>query len=186
MKIKKNSFFKSSEEVISMFLGLVIVVVVVGLVINFFNKRKGITNIPGVQDEIAEQSGEIISEGEYLIQKGDNLWKIAEKKYNDGYKWTEIAKANKINNPGLIEEGQKLIIPGILSQAETVEIKAEETVSIEPQSNSNYVVVRNDNLWKIAVSHYNDGYQWVKIWNANRNVLNHPDRLEIGMTLILP
>ena len=183
MKVKKNSFFKSSEEAISMFLGLVIVVVIVGLVINFFNKRKGIADIPGVQDEITEEGGEMIKEGEYLVQKGDNLWKIAEKKYNDGYKWTEIAKANEILSPGLIEEGQKLIIPGILSQVET---EVEEVSIIEPQASSNYVVVRNDNLWKIAVSHYNDGYQWIKIWEANRNVLNHPDKLEIGMTLILP
>jgi len=179
MKSKKNSFFKSSEEAISMFLGLVIVVVVVGLVINFFNKRKGVADVPGVQDELAEVEDASI-DNRYVVQAGDNLWNIAQIKYNDGYKWVDIAQANNLSNPGLIEEGQRLVIPQIF----TTDIE-EEVVTME-KDNAEYVVVRNDNLWNIAVVNYGDGFQWVKIWEANRNVLNSPDQLEIGMTLILP
>jgi nucleoid-associated protein YgaU len=177
MKSKKKTFFKSSEEAISMFLGLVIVVVVVGLVINFFSKRKGIIDVPGVQDEVAEKEEVPMMDNRYVVQKGDSLWKIAETKYNDGYKWIEIAAANEINNPGLIEEGQKITIPGILSESK--EIASMDQVK-------EHVVVSNDNLWNIAVSHYSDGYQWINIWNANRNILNTPGQLEIGMVLVLP
>jgi nucleoid-associated protein YgaU len=179
MKSKKNSFFKSSEEAISMFLGLVIVVVVVGLVINFFNKRKGVADVPGVQDELAEVEDASI-DNRYVVQAGDSLWDIAQAQYDDGYKWVDIAQANNLSNPGLIEEGQKLVIPQIF----TTDIE-EEVVAIE-KDNAEYVVVRNDSLWNIAVVNYGDGFQWVKIWEANRNVLNSPDQLEIGMTLILP
>jgi nucleoid-associated protein YgaU len=179
MKSKKNSFFKSSEEAISMFLGLVIVVVVVGLVINFFNKRKGVADVPGVQDELVEVEDSTV-DTRYVVQAGDSLWNIAEAKYNDGYKWIEIAKINNLTNPGLIEEGQKLVIPQIFS----TDIEQETVAVVE--DNLEYVVVRNDNLWNIAVNNYGDGFQWVKIWEANQNVLNNPDQLEIGMTLILP
>jgi len=46
--IKK--YFKSTEEVVSMFLGLVIVIVVTGMMFNFIQKRKGSVTIPGVSD----------------------------------------------------------------------------------------------------------------------------------------
>ena len=48
-----------------------------------------------------------------------------------------------------------------------------------------YRVVTGDNLWKIAVAEYGDGYKWTKIWQDNRSKLNSPDKLEIGMMLII-
>lgn len=47
----------------------------------------------------------------YTVMKGDDLWDIAVKMYNDGYKWTEIAKANKLTNPNTIHSGNVLTIP---------------------------------------------------------------------------
>ena len=49
----------------------------------------------------------------YTIIRGDNLWSIAVRAYGDGYKWTEIWKANKkmISNPNLIYAGNKLVLP---------------------------------------------------------------------------
>jgi len=176
---KSNKFFKSSEEAISMFLGLVIVVVVIGLVINFFSRRKGIINLPGSKDNISleEDKAKMLNGGgEYVVVAGDNLWKIAVAKYNDGYKWVEIAKANKLANAGKIEKGQKLIIP---------EIKA--AVAEKPTiETSDYVVKKGDNLWKIAVAKYNDGYKWVEIYKANKAAIRNPGLIEIGMKLILP
>lgn len=48
---------------------------------------------------------------EYTVVAGDNLWKIAEAQYNDGYKWVEIARANKLVNPDIIHVGNRLVIP---------------------------------------------------------------------------
>ena len=47
----------------------------------------------------------------YTVVKGDNLWNIAVRAYGDGYKWTEIAKANKLDNPNVIHSGNVLILP---------------------------------------------------------------------------
>jgi len=47
----------------------------------------------------------------YTVVRGDTLWSIAKKFYNDGSRYPEIAKANNITNPDLIHAGQKLLIP---------------------------------------------------------------------------
>ena len=47
----------------------------------------------------------------YKIIKGDNLWDIAVRAYGDGYRWVEIAKANKLTNPDLIFSENILKIP---------------------------------------------------------------------------
>ena len=51
-KQTNNGFFKSKEDVISMFLGLVVVVAVVGFLVNYIGKRKGNIDIPGVSNDI--------------------------------------------------------------------------------------------------------------------------------------
>ncbi len=52
-----------------------------------------------------------ISGTEYTVVKGDYLWEIALRAYGDGYKWVDIAKANKLVNPGLIHSGNVLKLP---------------------------------------------------------------------------
>ncbi|MED4971312.1 LysM peptidoglycan-binding domain-containing protein [Parageobacillus toebii] len=50
----------------------------------------------------------------YVVRKGDSLWAIAKRIYNDGSKWPTIYNANKKvigKNPNLIYPGQKLVIP---------------------------------------------------------------------------
>jgi hypothetical protein len=48
---------------------------------------------------------------EYIIQKGDSLWKISRSYYGKGALYPSIADTNAVNNPDLIFEGKKLLIP---------------------------------------------------------------------------
>lgn len=52
----------------------------------------------------------------YIIQKGDTLWKIAEKTYGNGAKYTSIVEANKevIKDADKIFPGQKIRLPKVL------------------------------------------------------------------------
>jgi nucleoid-associated protein YgaU len=185
----KRKYFKSSEEVISMFLGLVIVVVVISLIFNFFQKRKGSVTIPGTTDVELTRNNEIQENkgNEYIVKKGDNLWKIATLQYNDGYQWVEIAKENNLINPRFLEVGQKLNLPK-LENTETAVVSSDKEVVAGSDIiiGTDYKVVENDSLWKIAVRAYGDGYQWVKIWQVNESKLIDPNGLEIGMTLMIP
>ena len=189
LEIKKK-YFKSTEEVVSMFLGLVIVVVVGGLVFNYFQKSKGVIDIPGSNSEITltDNNGDekVNENGEkiYKVKTGDSLWKIAESEYNDGYSWTKIAEANNLENPSILVAGQELILPK-LEVKETI-AKATDEIKTTIGVGNEYKVVKNDNLWTIAVRAYGDGYQWTKIWQENRSKLNNPNGLEIGMMLMIP
>ena len=47
----------------------------------------------------------------YKVVKGDNLWNIAVRAYGDGYRWVDIAKTNKLVNPGMIHAGNIFVLP---------------------------------------------------------------------------
>ncbi len=49
----------------------------------------------------------------YEVEKGDSLWKIAERFYNTGEKWIRIFEENSdiIKNPSMIYPYQRFIIP---------------------------------------------------------------------------
>ena len=54
-----------------------------------------------------------INANTYVVQPGDNLWKIAKKVYGQGFVWRKIfdANSNVVSNPGNIHVGQVLLIP---------------------------------------------------------------------------
>lgn len=49
-----------------------------------------------------------------------------------------------------------------------------------------YTVQKGDSLSKIAKQHYGDANAWQKIFQANRDVLDDPDKIFPGQTLRLP
>jgi nucleoid-associated protein YgaU len=68
-------------------------------------------------EQISEENiREIPEEIFYTIEKGDTLWAIATKYYDDGSKYTHIVDANieVIKNADLIYPGQAIRIPEVL------------------------------------------------------------------------
>jgi len=82
--------------------------------------RKGELSIPTSEDGRtlnvkALNVFELIDEGvlkvsTYLVQKGDNLWAIAQKY---GLTWEELNKINDLENPRLLLPGQTILIPAL-------------------------------------------------------------------------
>lgn len=49
-----------------------------------------------------------------------------------------------------------------------------------------YVVQKGDTLGKIAKHFYGEPMKYKQIFEANTNILDHPDRIEIGQELVIP
>lgn len=78
---------------------------------NVKKKIVQIANADSQDNKSGSDNSTSITGSTYVIQSGDFLWDIAVKAYGDGYKWTEIAKANNLSNPDLIFSGNVLNIP---------------------------------------------------------------------------
>ena len=49
-----------------------------------------------------------------------------------------------------------------------------------------YTVVKGDTLGKISKHFYEEAGKYMQIFNANRDILNDPDEIEIGQVLTIP
>lgn len=185
---KKNNLM-NKEDIISMFLGLAIVGVVMLVLINYFKSKSGRIDLDGVTDvSLVENGGSedgekeavksddqeeavIESDGTYKVVEGDSLWKIAQKRYNNGYKWVEIARQNNLdeNEANYLKVGQKLSLPDLQSA----------------DLPTDHVVVSGESLSKLALNYYGDMFAWEKIWNANKNLIENPNLINIGMKLLI-
>lgn len=121
---------QSNQSRLSLVLGALIVLVIGVLLFNYFNKPKSEVG-PSNQDQNEEQSADVSPEnlpGKYTIKEGDTLFLLAEKYYNDGYQYTEIAKANNLENVDSLVVGQVLEIPKL----ETASPSPEAAASVSP------------------------------------------------------
>lgn len=210
-------YVRISESYTSLVLGIVVVIIASVLLISFLKGREfgktppapeisstKIEPLESVTPDSSEDQNELeqISpeaqqkvtpvpqqggKGTYIVQSGDDLWHIAEKVYNDGYKWTVIAQANNITNPGMIFAGDVLKTSSVTATAGT---KGEQTAQVQMLDQqpaimgNSYKVQRGDTLWNIAERRYKNGYRWVDIAKANQ--LTDPNLIHADNTLRLP
>ncbi len=188
-KVEQNYLEKIETEVesnqskISMVLGILIVIVVGVLIFNFFNRGKqeiGPAQTTTIEQDVSPQN----LPGKYTVKEEDTLFTIAQKYYQDGYKYTEIANANNLTNIDVIETGQVLEIPKLEMEKEIGTGGGDTTIWGPRLSGDTYMVVEGDWLSKIAGRAYGDIYAYDKIAKAN-NIPN-PDHITPGMTLTIP
>lgn len=202
---KVSSQVESNQSKLTMILGGLIILVVVILLFNYFNRSKPTVG-PSQQ---TEQTQEDVSPenlpGKYTVKEGDTLFTIAEKYYNDGYKYTEIAQANNLSNPDNIETGQQLQIPKLAAETSIVESTPLPTLEAEPTplpqaqvprtvptqnwgpkiTGDNYTVQKGDWLSTIAARAY-DGDIMVYTKLAQVNNIQNPDLIYPGTVLTIP
>jgi nucleoid-associated protein YgaU len=181
-----------------MFLGIIVILIVGLFIIKNYNKENSGETIPSIGTEETTLLGNT-----YEVVKGDDLWHVAVKLYNDGYKWKSIADANNLKPPYNIEVGQKLVIPENITLSVTPEIsvsptnvpifnptktptviKNDDLITPSPISSEEYTVEKGDSLWKIALRAYGDGYKWVDIAKVNK--LKNPNLIHSGNVFVIP
>jgi nucleoid-associated protein YgaU len=149
--------FRLKQDTINTFVGLVAVIVFGFIGLNYFTNRQQENATPPVGNE--ETKSEVKT---HTVAEGDDLWKIAEKYYGDGFKWEEIARANNITDPNLIEKGQTLSLPDITDSAVladasvsaivTPTISQSVTVTPEPTNTPTATATPSPQITKVAVS----------------------------------
>jgi len=178
-----------NESMISTLLGVGVVVVVGALLYNYFS-AKPTDQISDLDLTDVEQFGETPKglPATHKVQKGEHLWAIAEKYYGSGYNWTDIAAENKLKNADAIMEGMELAIPSVPAKLQTMVEPEVQVVSPSPAAQTGkYTTQAGDSLWSVAVKVYADGYQWPKLWQANKDKIgSNPDRVETGVELSIP
>lgn len=180
---------KLNESTISTILGVVVILIVGILAVNFFSKRQGGETIPSV--DVEEESKLPTT---HTVAVGEDLWKISEKYYGTGYNWVDIVKENNITDPGKISEGQTLTIPNVTPRMavntltptifETITQTPETTPIINIEGETKHKVIAGENLWKIAENYYSSGYNWTDI--AQANSLVNPAIIEVGQEIVIP
>lgn len=206
-------YLKLNEDKLSIVLGSLVVVVLGLFLFNFFRDRNP-SPTPQISQQAANtqtpEVGQVPQglESGHTVAAGDTLWDIAEARYGSGYNWVDIAEANKLKNPGVLTEGQQLALPQVAAKVSTVTDPEGDIIAVvtptqevtptplavvtpEPQAQApqtigadTYTTVQGDHLWGIAVRAYGDGYQWVRIWRANK--LADPNLIFVGQTLTIP
>jgi nucleoid-associated protein YgaU len=186
-EVKKSfwSRFKFTESYTSLIFGA-IAIIIIGILFVTFAKISRDMQTSSTSTTATSQDSNTSST--YTVRPGDDLWTIAQNTYNDGYKWVEIAKLNKIDRPEELEVGDKLSLPKA-EQQENIVAKNDtqnptEISNTAAITGNSYTVVRGDCLWNIAVRAYGDGFKWVDIARANHLV--NPDLIHAGNQFIIP
>lgn len=196
---------KQNESTIStVFGGLLLLMIAAGATTYFLNRSPQPQITPesaSTQASVENQNTSQVAAAtlsQHTVVAGETLWSIAEEYYNSGYNWQDLAAANELDNPSLIEPGMKLTLPEVdtlLANGERVPTEAEpdtaasqKTTTQLAQANTpgNYTVQPGDFLWKIAQDQYGDGHQWTRIWQANREQIPNPSIIESGWQLTIP
>jgi len=204
---KTPGLIRWGESYTSLLLGIIVVIIGVLFFASFFKTKHTqqvsstatnkalITSTTTPEPTPTTQPKSIITKQIYTVQAGDDLWHIAEKFYKSGYNWVDIARANNLENPGILFSGNKLLIPVITPAQQTLmpQITPAPQTGIAMQQNHQddtaiktnlYSVQQGDDLWTIAVRAYGDGYRWTDIAKAN-NLVN-PSLIHSGNIFKIP
>lgn len=199
---KVQSEFKSNQSYLNLSLGLIIVLVVGILVFNYFKKDEsglGPAQETALTDETTSDVTVGDLPGKYTVKEGDTLFEIAQKYYQDGFKFPKLVEVNKLANANLLTVGQVLDIPKI-EEATSSDVIAKTvtedqsgegtggatnlTIWGEKITGNSYTVVEGDWLSKIAGRAYGDIMAYEKIAQANN--ISDPNLIEPGTVLKIP
>lgn len=161
-KVENRSFFErlqgdleKNNSILNLILGTLIVIVLGVLLFNYFNKpTSNLGPTEQAESTKAPETADVTKEslpGKYTVKEGDTLFEIAQKYYEDGYKFPKIAESNKLSDGNVITVGQVLDIPRLETSAiaeasstpsptepaEIAKLNPTPTPTIQTQTNTN-------------------------------------------------
>lgn len=129
-----------------------------------------------VWDHFAEPEQIADIENTVHVERGDTLWKIAERHLGKGSAWPRIAEANpELKDPNHIQPGQTLRLPGTAAGTSSSSSSTEHMVRVQA----------GDSLWRLAASQLGAGNAWTCLAAANPQIEN-ANRIYPGQLLVIP
>lgn len=86
-----------------------------------------------------------------------------------------------IGAPEVVAEPEPEVVVAEVEAADTAPAATESEVSGET-----YTVEAGDTLWAIAAKVYGSGGEYMKIFEANKDILDNPDKIFPGQELVIP
>ena len=139
----------------------------------------------------------------YIVEEGDNYWKISKFVYGKGGYYRALARHNlrRIQNPRKLKPGMKVLVPtvdyltkhyandfplGVLGTQTRTKTTAKPGFRLDASGQPTYIVGNGDTLGSIAQAHLGRASRWVQLYQMNRNTISNPKKLKIGTVLLLP
>jgi nucleoid-associated protein YgaU len=133
----------------------------------------------------------------HRVEKGETLWSIAEKYYDDGATYRKLAQWNegRVGSGGTIRPGASLIIPSRAELDGVVSVARPDAARIvdpirpsRPEADTGrvYIVKRGDVLSTIAQRELGTIRRMDEILRLNRDKIKAADEIWVGLELKLP
>ncbi|MDR1879705.1 MAG: HU family DNA-binding protein, partial [Tannerellaceae bacterium] len=121
------------------------------------------------------------------VQRGDGLYSLAREYYGNKDFWVYIYQYNKhlLEDPNTLPTGINLQIPCIGAYKENYAAYPQHYYCI-PDILTTVKVRTGDRLNTLARDYYGNKDFWVYIYQHNKNILDHPDRIPVGVKLQIP
>ena len=100
----------------------------------------------------------------------------------------DMPNVSGVNHNMVVAAPEPVAEPTPTPESEVV-VAEEEPTEPEPESEiqgSTYTVQAGDTLWAIAAKAYGSGAEYMKIFEANTSLLEHPDKINPGQELLIP
>jgi nucleoid-associated protein YgaU len=101
------------------------------------------------------------------------------------HSWEAVEKA-------ILMAGNVKGVGKAISEIQVVEASDEAPGELNPAGGGTvaqveyYVIVKGDTLSSLAKRFYGDGNQYMKLFDANREVIKHPDKIFVGQKIRIP
>lgn len=120
--------------------------------------------------------------------KGDTVVLKGVVKDQSVFEKAVIAVGNTLGISSVEAEELKIVAPDSGLKLESADMTALIAAATPPKQPTLYTVKKGDNLWKIAETHYGKGKgaQNTLIFEANKPMLKHPDKIYPGQVLRIP